>query len=200
MLFQKSLRLFVGLRSTFGPVSAAPGSAHAFLAQDSLCSALSRDIRCAQSGIESPHYDAPRNIRTHTLGLQSSLSPRPWCVLLMKIIKKPSGWPAFVLPRRDTQRSRSFFCLLRSLSLSSSAPSFRILSCFSMGHASCFLQEKRMPPRAKKKREGVWLVVTRSKELNSQVTLSLRWEWEPIRRMDWSVQYCICLCMWVSDK
>ncbi len=49
MLFQKSL----GLRRTFGPVSAAPGSSRAFLAQDSLCSGLSRDIRCVQPGIES---------------------------------------------------------------------------------------------------------------------------------------------------
>lgn len=168
MLFQKSLQ--AALRRTFGPVSATPGSARAFLAQDSLCSALSRDIRCAQSGIESlnaTHLEISECTR-------SAFRAPPPLMCFTDENNKETEWMASYRAPKTRHSTQPQLLLSASLSLSPSLliRSFlSILSCFSMGHASCFLQEKRMPPCAK--REGVWLVVTRSKGLNSQVTLIL---------------------------
>lgn len=156
MLFQKSLRLFVGLRSTFGPVSAAPGSAHAFLAQDSLCSALSRDIRCAQSGIESPHYDAPRNIRTHTLGLQSSLPPPLMCFTDEN--NKETKWMASFLAPKTRHSTQPQLLLSVSLSLSPHPLlPFGSSAVFQWDMRVVFFKRNACPPCAKKEKGfGLW--------------------------------------------
>ncbi len=159
MLFQKSL----GLRRTFGPVSAAPGSSRAFLAQDSLCSGLSRDIRCVQPGIESL---ATTHLQISECTRSAFRAPPPLMCITEENNKVPKWMASYRAPktRHSTQPelllSLSFFLSLSlSLSLSprpASAPSFRILSCFSMGHIRVVFFKRN---------------ATRSKELNSQVTL-----------------------------
>jgi len=158
---------FAGLRRTFGPVSAAPGSVRVFLVQDSLCSALSRDIRCPQSGIEclnTTHLEISECTRS------AFRAPPPLMCFTDENNKETKWMASYRAPKtRHSTQPQLLLSLSRSLSLSLSLLPFDPQLFFN-GTCELFSSRETHAPRPCKKREGVWLV-TRSKELNSQVTL-----------------------------
>lgn len=154
MLFQKSLRLSVGLRRTFGPVSAAPGSARAFLAEDSLCSALSRDIRCAQSGTESL---ATTHLQISECSRSAFRAPPP-LMCFTDENNKETKWMASYRAPKTRHSTQPQLLLSASLSLSLLIRSF--LSdpqLFFNGTYELFSsRETHAPPVQKEKGFGLW--------------------------------------------
>lgn len=144
------------LRRTFGPVSATPGSARAFLAQDSLCSALSRDIRCAQSGIESlnaTHLEISECTR-------SAFRAPPPLMCFTDENNKETEWMASYRAPKTRHSTQPQLLLSASLSLSlplsSSAPSFRSSAVFQWDMRVVFFKRNACPPVQKEKGFGLW--------------------------------------------
>ncbi len=172
MLFQKSLRLSVGLRRAFGPVSEAPGSARAFLAEDSLCSALSRDIRCAQSGTESL---ATTHLQISECTRSAFRAPPPLMCFTDENNKETKWMASYRAPktRHSTQPP-----LLLSASLSLLIRSF--LSdpqLFFNGTYELFSSRETHAPLCKKRRGLACGNQKQRVKFSSYTNVRLRWEW-----------------------
>jgi len=147
---------FAGLRRTFGPVSAAPGSVRVFLVQDSLCSALSRDIRCPQSGIESlntTHLEISECTRS------AFRAPPPLMCFTDENNKETKWMASYRAPKtRHSTQPQLLLSLSRSLSLSLSlSPSFRPSAVFQWDMRVVFFKRNACPPPVQKKEKGFGL-------------------------------------------
>lgn len=165
---------FAALRRTFGPVSAAPRSARSFPVQDSLCSALTRNIRCAQSCTES--------LNTTRLEIserkRSAFTAPPPSTRFTDENNKETKWTAGYHAPKTPPRSTQPQLLLSAVPLLAQPHSLFIRSflsgpqLFFNGTCELFSSRETHAPHPLVKGAGGWLVVT-SEELNSHVTFFL---------------------------